>query len=288
MQLTRKQFLSSLCAGMAALSLPQLALAEKQPLEKPPFQGAKTIQTEWLGHGSFKFISPQGKVILLDPWISTNPKLPSEYRSFNGFDKVDLILFTHGHVDHFMLSDVKKLISKYSPDIIAPWELSFFIKQEIPMAKCMTYKLSNVGGTHNYHGIKISMVTAEHSSGAQLTDFTGMNKFMGRAVGYVMEFENGYKIYHSGDTGLTADMKFVVGDFYQPDLAILPIGGVFTMGPEEAAHACGMIRPTVVIPEHYASFPVLERDAKGFISQMEKSHPLIKILPIQSGENTFV
>lgn len=288
MQLTRKQFLSSLCVGMAALSFPQFALSGKQPLGKPSFQGEKEIQTEWLGHGSFKFVSKQGKVILLDPWISTNPKLPSEYRSFNGFDKVDLILFTHGHVDHFMLPDVKKLISKYSPDVIAPWELSIFIKQEIPMAKCMTYKLSNVGGTYNYHGIKLSMVTAEHSSGAQLTNFTGANRFMGRAVGYVMEFENGYTIYHSGDTGLTADMKFVVGDFYQPDLAILPIGSVFTMGPAEAAHACGMIRPKAVIPEHYASFPVLERNAKGFISEMEKSHPLIEVLAIQPGEKIFV
>lgn len=288
MQLTRKEFISTLCLGVAALGLPQLVLAGKEHPTKPAFQGKKEIQTEWLGHGAFKFVSTQGKVILLDPWISTNPKLPSEYRSFNGFDKVDLILFTHGHVDHFMLKDVKNLIAKYSPDIIAPWELSFFIKQELPTAKCLTYQLSNVGGSYDYHGIKISMVAAEHSSGAQLTNFTGKNKFMGRAVGFVMQFENGYKIYHSGDTGLTADMKYVIGDFYQPDLAILPIGGVFTMGPEEAAHACGLIRPMAVIPEHYATFPVLEPNAKGFISLMEKSQPLIKVLPIQPGEKTLV
>ncbi|MEN8188415.1 MAG: metal-dependent hydrolase [Thermodesulfobacteriota bacterium] len=284
MQLTRKEFLSSLCLSMAALGLPKLAFGGKQDSQKQPFQGKKEVQVEWLGHGSFKFTSPQGKVILLDPWISTNPKLPSEYRSFNGFDKVDLILFTHGHVDHFMLSDVKKLIAKYSPDVIAPWELSIFTKQEIPTAKCMTYQLSNVGGTHDYHGIKISMVTAEHSSGAQLTNFTGMNKFMGRAVGYILEFENGYKIYHSGDTGLMADMKYVVGDFYQPDLAILPIGGVFTMGPKEAAHACGMIRPSVVIPEHYSTFPVLEPDAKGFLTRMAEVNPQIQVLVAQPGE----
>ncbi len=111
---------------------------------------------------------------------------------------------------------------------------------------------------------------------------------MGRAVGYIIQFENGYKIYHSGDTGLMADMKFVVGDFYQPDLAILPIGNVFAMGSEEAAHACGLIRPAVVIPQHYATLPILEKNAGKFISPLNRSQPLIKVLAIQPGENTLV
>ncbi len=274
---------------MAALGLPGIVNAAKQPASvKAPFKGPKQIELEWLGHGCFKFVSTKGKVILLDPWISTNPKLPAAYRTFSGFDKVDLILFTHGHVDHFMLPDVKALVKKYNPDIIAPWELSIFIKQEIPMAKTMTFQLSNVSGTYDYHGIQLSMVNAAHSAGAQLTDFKGQNRYMGDAVGYVMEFENGYRIYHSGDTGLMADMKLVIHDFYQPDLAILPIGSVFTMGPQEATHACSLIRPSVVIPEHYATFPVLEPNPRRFIERMEQHLPEIQVLPVQPGENTLV
>ena len=286
MNLTRKEFLS-FCLSLAALGVPAFASAQEIPSTRQ-IKRKKEVQIEWLGHGSFKFVSRDGKVILLDPWISTNPKIPGKYRSFNGFEKIDLILFTHGHVDHFMLPDVKKLINKYNPDIIAPWELQFFIKSEIPTAKCMTFQLANQGGTFNYHGIKLSMVNACHSSGAQLTAFTGTNRFVGQAVGYIMEFENGYKVYHSGDTGLMADMKLVIGDYYKPDLAILPIGNTFTMGPREAAYACTMIQPAIVIPEHYGTFPVLEQTPKTFISHLDELSPTSKCLPLQPGENVFV
>ena len=212
---TRKEFLAAMAAGFASLGLARFSSAA-QPAHSPAENGnfkPKEIQVEWLGHGSFKFVSKSGKVVLLDPWISTNPKSPSRYRSFDGFGKVDLLLFTHGHVDHFMLPDVKKLVARYDPDIIAPWELDFFIKSEIPQARCMTFQLANIGATYNYHGIEISMVNAVHSSGAQLTGFTGTNKYMGRPVGYVIAFENGMTIYHSGDTALMSDMQLVIGDY---------------------------------------------------------------------------
>jgi L-ascorbate metabolism protein UlaG (beta-lactamase superfamily) len=288
---TRKEFLTRLSLGIAALGLPGLARANSSSAtgqkEKKSMR-PKEIQVEWLGHGSFKFVSKTGKVILLDPWISTNPKVPGRYRSFNGFEKVDLILFTHAHVDHFMLPDVKKLVAKYEPDIISPWEMSFFIKSEIPQAKCMTFQLSNIGAAFNYHGINISMVKAVHSSGAQLTGFTGINKYMGRPVGYVLEFENGMTIYHSGDTALMSDMKLIIGDYYQPDIAILPIGNVFTMGPREAAHACKMIRPALVIPEHYGTFPALEPNADNFIAHLKKVHPDTRALVLAPGESVQV
>jgi L-ascorbate metabolism protein UlaG (beta-lactamase superfamily) len=287
MNLTRKEFLS-FCLSFAALGVPALTSAAHSPPLPKSINRKKEVQIEWLGHGSFKFISRDGKVILLDPWISSNPKIPGKYRTFTGFEKVDLILFTHGHVDHFMLPDVKQLIKKYNPDIIAPWELQFFIKSEIPTAKCMTFQLANQGGTYDYHGVKLSMVHANHSSGAQLTAFTGTNRFMGQAVGYIMEFENGYKVYHSGDTGLMSDMKLVIGDYYKPDIAILPIGNTFTMGPREAAYACTMIQPSIVIPGHYGTFPVLEQTPKSFISNLDELYPASECLPLEPGENTFV
>ncbi len=290
MECTRKEFLAALAAGFASLGLAGISSAAgTTPV--PATAGKKRIkeiQVEWLGHGSFKFVSRGGKVILLDPWISTNPKTPSRYRSFEHFGKVDLLLFTHGHVDHFMLPDVKKLVALYDPDIIAPWELDFFIKSEIPQARCMTFQLANVGATYNYHGIDISMVNAVHSSGAQLTGFTGTNKYMGRPVGYVLTFENSLTIYHSGDTSLMSDMQLVIGDYYKPDLAILPIGNVFTMGPREAAYACKMIRPSFVIPEHYGTFPALEQTADSFVKYLKTSSPQTQPLVMTPGKPILV
>lgn len=291
MHLSRRQFLSGL--GLSAVSVGLSSIAKTQDSSvgadgKTIKHTSNGVSIEWLGHGSFKFVSNTGKVILLDPWVSTNPKMPAQYRSFDGFKNVDLALFTHGHVDHFMLPDVKEIVKKYNPGIIAPWEMEFFIKAEIPQANCMTFQLANKGGTHDYHQIKISMVSADHSSGAQLTGFQGINRFMGQPVGYVIEFENGLKIYHSGDTGLMADMKLVIGEYYKPDMAILPIGGVFTMGSREAAHACTLIRPKYVIPEHYGTFPVLEQKPDEFCALVKKLCPEITTFPVNPGEDIIL
>lgn len=289
MEITRRKFMSVLGVSMASVGLTRLAhsgktMGKAEVSKASP--GKKKVEVQWLGHGTFRFISSKGKVILLDPWISTNPKIPTRYRDFKGFKKVDLLLFTHGHVDHFMLPDVKKLVEIFNPDIIAPWEMEFFIKAEIPQAKCMTYQLANKGATYDYHGVKISMVGADHSSGAQLTGFEGVNRYMGQPVGYVMEFENGFKLYHSGDTGLMSDMRSVIGDYYEPDLAILPIGNVFTMGPKEAAYACKMIRPAFAIPEHYGTFPVLVQTPDSFIKYVKEQHPQTKVLALTPGQTS--
>jgi L-ascorbate metabolism protein UlaG (beta-lactamase superfamily) len=289
MKCSRKEFLAGMAAGIAALGLPGFARAAEAPVPSGKTQPASStarVEIEWLGHGSFKFVSPRGKVILLDPWISTNPKVPTRYRDGKGFGQVDLIVFTHGHVDHFMLPDVKKLVKLYDPDIIAPWELDFFIKSEIPQARCMTFRLANIGATLDYHGIDISMVNAVHSSGAQLTGFSGTNKYMGRPVGYVFAFENGTTVYHSGDTALMSDMELVIGAYYKPDIAILPIGNVFTMGPKEAAYACKMIRPSIVIPEHYATFPALEQTADRFVQALAETRPETRALVLKPGQPT--
>ncbi len=246
------------------------------------------VGIEWLGHGSFLFTSCQNKKILLDPWISSNPKCPANYKKKGSFGTVDLVLWTHGHVDHFMLTDAKQIIADYGPKVLAPWELSFFIKSEIPGADCQTFALANKGATSDFDGIKITMVEAFHSAGAQLTGFEGTNRFVGEAVGYILEFENGLKIYHSGDTSLMGDMKSIIGDFYKPEVAILPIGGVFTMGPQEAAYACKLIKPQIVIPEHYGTFPALVQDTQSFIRQVKKHNPESKVLDLKPGVRVAV
>jgi L-ascorbate metabolism protein UlaG (beta-lactamase superfamily) len=283
MIVSRRHFLKGLGAAIGVFGLQRFVKGSiAHAVEKKPI-GPGTVGIEWLGHGSFLFTSCKGKKILLDPWTSTNPKCPGKYRKKGGFGAVDLILWTHGHVDHFMLPDAKELVADYKPKVVAPWELSFFIKKEIPGANCQTFVLGNKGATADFDDIKVTMTEAFHSAGAQLTGFEGVNRFVGEAAGYIMEFENNLKIYHSGDTSLMGDMKTIIGDFYKPDIAILPIGGVFTMGPDEAAFACKLIRPKIVIPEHYGTFPVLVQSSDGFKKQVSKQAPEVRVLDVKPG-----
>lgn len=283
MTLSRRQFFKALSGFVGVAGLQRIFKGDVAYGAEKSLIGDGKVGIEWLGHGSFVFTSCKGKKILLDPWISTNPKCPGKYRKEKCFSSVDMILWTHGHVDHFMLTDAKELISAYKPKVVAAWELSFFIKAQIPNADCQTFVLGNKGATADFDGVKITMVEAFHSAGAQLTGFEGANRFVGEAVGYIMEFENGLKIYHSGDTSLMGDMKTIIGDFYKPDIAILPIGGVFTMGPDEAAFACRMIGPRIVIPEHYGTFPVLVQTTDGFKEQVRKITPRVNVLDLKPG-----
>ena len=284
MKISRRQFVK-VFGGLLAVSGLSLFKATDSAIasEKKPINKGK-VGITWLGHGSFLFTSVMGRNILLDPWVKTNPKIPDKYRNLENFGNVDMILWTHGHVDHFMVPDAKNLIGRYNPKVVAPWELSFFIKSQIPEANCQTFALGNKGATADFDGIKVTMTEAFHSAGAQLTGFEGVNKFVGEAAGYILEFENGLRVYHSGDTSLMGDMKYVIGDYYKPDVAILPIGGVFTMGPEEAAYACKMINPRYAIPEHYGTFPVLVQSADEFVKQARQFAPKTKTMVITPGE----
>ncbi|WP_052813086.1 metal-dependent hydrolase [Desulfonatronum thioautotrophicum] len=287
MQTSRRQFFQSIGLAIGGIGLGTMAqtatAAQKQEMPTPKARKPGAVGLEWLGHGSFLFVSVEGKRFLFDPWITTNPSCPGKYKQPGSFETVDYIVWTHGHVDHFMLGDAKELIETYDPKIIAPWELSFFIKNEIPRADCLTFDLGNKGATASFDGIGITMVEAFHSAGAQLTGFQGTNRFVGEAVGYIFEFENGLKVYHAGDTALMGDMKTIIGDFYQPDIAILPIGGVFTMGSTEAAHACALINPRIAIPEHYATFPVLEHNAENFKKEVAKRAPGVETRELKPG-----
>ena len=283
MPLSRRQFFKGVTFMAGAIGMSRLVQGDEAWAHENETVGDGSVEIEWLGHGSFQFTSCKGKRILLDPWFSTNPKCPTRYRKKGSFGSVDFILWTHGHVDHFMLPDAKELVADYKPKIVAPWELSFFIKTQIPGANCQTFVLGNKGATADFDGVKITMVEAFHSAGAQLTGFEGVNRFMGEAVGYIIEFENGLKVYHSGDTSLTADMKTIIADFYKPDVAILPIGGVFTMGPEEAAFACKLIKPKIIIPEHFGTFPVLEQNTDVLKEKLDQYAPGVEMMEVKPG-----
>jgi len=289
MSISRRGFFKGL-AGLAALAgfggAVGEAWAEEPPREIPKDKG--TVGIEWLGHGSFLFVSPGGKRILFDPWISTNPMCPGKYKKDGAFDKIDMVLWTHGHVDHFMLPDAQRIIREYNPKVISPWELNFFIKAEIPEADTQTFVLGNKGAWADFNGIRVCMVHADHSSGAQLTGFQGTNRYVGEPVGYMIDFENGLRLYHAGDTALFGDMETIIGDYYKPHVAILPIGGVFTMGPEEAAMAVKKIRPLIAIPEHYMTFPALVQSADGFVEAVRKTSPGVTPLTLEPGKGVGV
>ena len=171
MNISRRQLFKGLSGAACLVGLSRFLKGTAAYAEdKEPVSKGK-VGIEWLGHGSFLFTSCNGRNILFDPWVRTNPKCPGKYKKPGSFGKVEMILWTHGHVDHFMIADARELIGQYNPKVVAPWELSFFIKSEIPKANTQTFSLGNKGSTADFDGIKITMVEAFHSAGAQLTGF---------------------------------------------------------------------------------------------------------------------
>jgi len=205
-----------------------------------PAQDSKSNKTEvqWLGQATFKITTPGGKVIVVDPWLTSNPKTPPAYKNLEALGKVDLILVTHGHNDHF--ADAPALAKLNNVPVYGPAGLmqSVAALEILPATQAVRFGKS---GTVTPLGpdIKITAVHAEHSSELGWKNpATGKDEVHvgGEPVGYIIELENGFKIYHMGDTGLFGDMKFI-GDYYKPDLALMPIGGHFVMSPKDAAMA---------------------------------------------------
>ena len=204
---------------------------------------AAEVEVLWLGHATTRITSTTGKVIVIDPFLTKNPKAPAKYRDLKALGKVDLILVTHGHRDHVM--DLKELAALTGAKVVAPYGfiLNIIALGLIDGAKAINM---NKGGTVTPlgRGIKVHMVPAEHASHIDLAAFGLKGSEPGAlravegsvAVGYVIEFENGFKIYHSGDTAVFGDMA-LIREFYEPDLAMIVIGGHFTMDPAGAAYA---------------------------------------------------
>jgi L-ascorbate metabolism protein UlaG (beta-lactamase superfamily) len=224
------------------------------------------IRLTWLGHATFRIETPGGRTLIVDPWIKGNPACPAADREVK---KVDVLLCTHGHGDH--IGDAVEIVEKHNPKVVGIFELCAWLekkgaKQTLAM---------NKGGTQAVDDIRVTMVHADHSCGIQDGD---QIIYGGEACGYVIEFANGVKIYHSGDTNVFGDMR-IIRELYAPEIVILPIGDHYTMGPREAAYACNLLKPDTVIPMHFGTFPALT----GKPGDFEKLVPETKVLEMKPG-----
>ena len=224
------------------------------------FAPLQAFELQWFGQSAFKVTTPGGKVILIDPFITKNPKTPKEFKDLSKLGKIDLILVTHGHGDH--IGDTAQLSEMSGAKVAMNADMghTFASLGWVPYDRLIRF---NKSGPITPIGkdIRITMVHAEHSSNVVHTDPATKKKTVypgGEPCGYIIELENGFKIYHAGDTGVFSDMKFI-GEYYKPDLALLPIGGHFTMDPTHAAYAVrNLLRVKQVIPIHYGTFPPLK------------------------------
>ncbi len=204
----------------------------------------RDIRLTWLGHATFLIETPGGKTMLVDPWVEHNPACPADRKII---EKCDLMLLTHAHFDH--IGDAVPIAKKTACQVVGIVELlSWLEKKGVGNLKPM-----NKGGTQHFDGIHVTMVHADHSCG--ITDGDEI-RYGGEAVGYVVEFENGFKLYHAGDTNVFGDMA-LIAELYEPELAMIPIGDHFTMSPREAAKAVRLLKAKHVVPMHFGTFPVL-------------------------------
>ena len=228
------------------------------------------VSVTWLGHASFRLDTPEGKRIYIDPFLTGNPKCPE---SEQAPERIDVIAITHGHGDH--VGDTVELSKKFQPEILAMIELKTWLGQQgAEVGETLGF---NKGGTVDAAGVKFTLVNAFHSSASDDGDY------LGEAAGLVLTFENGTTIYFAGDTCVFGDMQ-LIGRIYSPDVAVLPIGGWFTMDPREAGVALELLGAKRCIPCHYGTFPILT----GTPDELRQHAPDVEVIALEPGETVAV
>jgi L-ascorbate metabolism protein UlaG (beta-lactamase superfamily) len=223
----------------------------------------------WLGHATFRFDTPGGKRVYIDPFLHGNPKCPESEQEP---ERVDVIALTHAHGDH--LGDTVELAQKHGCTVIAPVELADWLQIKHSLENVLD---PNKGGTVEAEGIKFTLTNAHHSSSNNDLEY------MGEPCGIVVEVEDGKKIYFAGDTCVFGDMQ-LIGRIYEPDLAVLPIGDHYTMGPREAAVALELLGVDRCVPCHYGTFPPLV----GRPEQLRELAPNVIVEDVEPGGSVTV
>jgi L-ascorbate metabolism protein UlaG (beta-lactamase superfamily) len=214
------------------------------------------VEVLWLGQSAFRITTPTGKVIVIDPWLRPNPVTPPEYKKLEALGKVDLLLVTHGHGDH--IADAPDLAKMNNIPLYMPGDLNNTLSTLGILTQPQATRFNKGGRITPFPGIKVTQTHAEHSSVFVWGNpATGKDETHpgGEPVGFIIELENGFRIWHMGDTGVFGDMKWI-GEYYKPDLVLIPIGGHFTMDAQDAAYALReLIKPKFAIPMHYGTNP---------------------------------
>jgi L-ascorbate metabolism protein UlaG (beta-lactamase superfamily) len=226
----------------------------------------------YLGHSTFRFVTAGGEQILIDPFLTNNPQTPEELKQVG---ELDTMLITHGHFDHF--EDAIPVARETGALAVANFEIFAYLQSQgienaMPMQK---------GGTSQVGGVKVTATHAYHSSSIQTAD--GSVIYGGEPMGYIVEFESGFKLYHAGDTAIFGDMR-LIGELYRPDLALLPIGNQVVMSPFEAAHAARLLGVGHVVPIHYGTFPFVPGTAEEFQEHVSAISPNTTVHVMQPGE----
>lgn len=229
------------------------------------------IKITWCGHSTFLLQTPSGKRLLIDPFLQDNPACPEHLKDPG---PLDAILVTHGHGDH--MGDLVGVAKKTGATVVCIADMYYWLATKKGVDNVIDM---NIGGTAEVAGCKVHMTHAIHSSGYMDGDTL---VYLGSPVGYVIEFENGFRVYHAGDTAVFGDMA-LIGKLLAPDLAMLPIGDHYTQGPRSAAESIRLLGVKKVVPMHFGTFPVLTGTPDALRKETSDIDGL-EILELEPGE----